>query len=154
MGYHIYISNKEVKSDGKIINDFDELKIFLEGHFEIYSYFKQGDFLYFYAKKPLETIIFYDYSELDGGFLWVKNPEIGHINFFIKIAEKMGDGSYVHGDEGEVYQNELDVLFNQDRNDDCKKEDGLFLLRYRLLRQVLPWAVPLLIGLMPFWLEI
>lgn len=133
MGYHVYISNKDIKGSGKIINSFDNLRIFLEENFKINAHFDHDGFLYFYTKNPSELMIFYDFSNLYGGTLWVKNPEVSHINLLIKIARNMQDGSYVHGDDGEIYQDEIDEYFNS-----YEKENYSFELRYRLIRKVLP----------------
>ena len=84
-----------------------------------------------------EVLIFYDGSEL-----WAKNPTDTVLKVMIEIANSLGNGARVRGDEGETYESVTKTYTHADDAHLHEEEKSQFYWSYWL-----PLALKVLIGL-------
>jgi hypothetical protein len=78
-----------------------------------------------------EVLIFHDENEL-----WAKNPGDNTLKVMIEIANVLGNGARVRGDEGESYKNETETYVHPDDTNSFVKESRIHW------KDLVSWTVP------------
>ena len=135
MGYHVAIVR--TGAQGKAINQ-DELVTVIGGQFgfEI-ERDNSGVITQAFREISGEEVLFF----FDGTELWTKNPTETVLKIMIEIANALGNGARVRGDEGETYESITKTFIH---SDDARIVEATPKIYWK---DLLSWGLPVFAGL-------
>lgn len=110
MGYHVGIVRTKKPHDTSSIEVGEIVSVVQRQFgFEI-EYDKSGGVRQLSRTADGEDVVLF----YDDGELWTKNPEDNALQLMIEIANALGNGARVRGDEGETYRSVTETYTHQD----------------------------------------
>ncbi|MDP1658718.1 MAG: hypothetical protein Q8L73_05130 [Methylotenera sp.] len=119
MGYHVHILRKKNGRLKPILRSELETLVSIIPNLSIKPANLKSSELTLVASSNGKEIV---WLTLQNGELWTKNPQENELQVMLEIADKLGDGARVRGDEFETYKS-LDETYIHP-NDVKEKEDA------------------------------
>lgn len=144
MGYHVRIVRGDFPSKGRDIssdgNSFIEAALGRLG-FSIEAG-ASGSGKQLYRRRGENEVCLF----LDDGEVWAKNPDETDIEAMIEIAEELGGGARVRGDEGETYRSATETYIHPDDLGEAVSDEESSRRVY--WKDILSWIVPMAGGML------